>query len=287
MSDYTPELPPLAAYGPATSTTPRSPTVTAATATRGTATGRRPPAAGPPRTSTPKQRPRRSAPPPRPAPPSTWSTPPTSTGMATSNIRHAIRTIHARGEPVDQVTVAHELGGPRRRRRPAALTSLIAATPGTRNADRYARIISDMALLRRITAVANEIATQAYELPDDPGARRHRRRSPPAPHLHPVRRRRPRLIAGDRFILDTPPGVPAIWGDDTGNVPGPKAKASSSSARPASANHPRRPTPSSAPRPPPRPPRLPHPPHRRPRPLPRLRPAPTDRPRPQPAHRPH
>lgn len=136
------------------------------------------------------------------------------------HIWHAIRTIHARGEPVDQVTVAHELGGLLDAvGGPAALTSLIAATPGTRNADRYARIITDMALLRRITAVANEIATQAYQLPDDPRALA----DTAAEALQLLTSTQlaaadPRLIAGDRFILDTPPGVPAIWGDDTGNV---------------------------------------------------------------------
>src|ERR1700756_3906148 len=82
----------------------------------------------------------------------------------------AICTLYARGEPVDPVTVAEELrradlhdlvGGL------PALLSLEARTPATSNAARYARILEDHALLRRLIGVAGEIAEIGYDLPDD------------------------------------------------------------------------------------------------------------------------
>jgi len=49
----------------------------------------------------------------------------------------------------------------------AALATLQADTPATTNASRYARIIEEHALLRRLIAVAGEIAEMGYGLPDD------------------------------------------------------------------------------------------------------------------------
>ena len=84
---------------------------------------------------------------------------------ANGHIWAAIAALHNRNEPVDTITVAHELGGLLDAvGGPATLTSLIAATAGTRNADRYARIVTDMALLRRITRVAGEITEAPISL---------------------------------------------------------------------------------------------------------------------------
>ena len=75
-----------------------------------------------------------------------------------------------RGEPADPVTVADELrraglidhiGGA------ATLLSLQGNTPATSNAGRYAKIIEDHALLRRMIGVAGEIAELSYDLPED------------------------------------------------------------------------------------------------------------------------
>ena len=86
------------------------------------------------------------------------------------HIYEAISTIYERGEPPDAVTVAEELrrdgllepiGGT------ATLVNLQAATPATTNAARYARIVEEHALLRRLIGVAGEIAELGYELPDD------------------------------------------------------------------------------------------------------------------------
>ena len=41
------------------------------------------------------------------------------------------------------------------------------ATPATSNAGRYAKIIEEHALLRRLIRVAGEIAEMGYDLPDD------------------------------------------------------------------------------------------------------------------------
>jgi replicative DNA helicase len=82
----------------------------------------------------------------------------------------AITTLYSRGEPSDPVTVADELsragllepiGGL------PALISLQADTPATTNAARYARIVEEHALLRRLIAVAGEIAEMGYSVPED------------------------------------------------------------------------------------------------------------------------
>ena len=89
---------------------------------------------------------------------------------AHGHVFDAITSLYAQGEPVDPVTVADELhrsglldlvGGP------SGLISLQAATPSTSNAARYARIVSDHALLRRLIGVAGEIADLGYDVPED------------------------------------------------------------------------------------------------------------------------
>ncbi|MGH9182530.1 MAG: replicative DNA helicase [Acidimicrobiales bacterium] len=89
---------------------------------------------------------------------------------AHAHIFDAVSSLYAAGEPADPVTVADEL-----RRRglidavggPAVLVTIQARTPATSNAARYARIISEHALLRRLISVAGEIAELGYSLPDN------------------------------------------------------------------------------------------------------------------------
>lgn len=82
----------------------------------------------------------------------------------------AVTALTAAGEPADPVTVAEELrranlldaiGGP------ATLVTLQANTPAVSNAHRYAKIIEEHALLRRLIGVAGEIAEIGYDLPED------------------------------------------------------------------------------------------------------------------------
>ena len=89
---------------------------------------------------------------------------------AHGHVYDAIRSLYAQGEPVDPVTVADELrraglldaiGGP------ATLISLQASTPATSNAGRYARIVEEHSLLRRLIGVAGEIAEIGYDVPED------------------------------------------------------------------------------------------------------------------------
>jgi replicative DNA helicase len=89
---------------------------------------------------------------------------------AHGHVYDAVSTLTARGEPVDPVTVADELrradlldaiGGS------STLLSLQANTPATSNAARYATIVEEHALLRRLIGVAGEIAELGYGLPDD------------------------------------------------------------------------------------------------------------------------
>src|SRR6478672_3754298 len=89
---------------------------------------------------------------------------------AHGHVYEAVTSLSARGEPVDPVTVAEELrrhdlldaiGGA------ATLIRLQAATPATTSAGRYARIVEEHALLRRLIGVAGEIAELGYSVPDD------------------------------------------------------------------------------------------------------------------------
>jgi replicative DNA helicase len=89
---------------------------------------------------------------------------------AHGHIFDAICSLYAQGEPSDPVTVADELkradlleaaGGT------GNLIGLQANTPAIANAARYARIVQEHALLRRLISVAGEIAEMGYSLPDD------------------------------------------------------------------------------------------------------------------------
>jgi replicative DNA helicase len=87
-----------------------------------------------------------------------------------AQIFDAITDLYGRGEPVDVVTVAEQLrragtlddiGGT------PALVSLQSNTPAISSAGRYATIVEEHALLRRLIGVSQEISELAYGLPDD------------------------------------------------------------------------------------------------------------------------
>jgi replicative DNA helicase len=89
---------------------------------------------------------------------------------AHAHVFDAVTCLFARGEPADPVTVADELrraglldavGGP------AVLIDLQANTPASSNAARYARIVEEFALLRRLIGVAGEIAELGYTVTND------------------------------------------------------------------------------------------------------------------------
>lgn len=89
------------------------------------------------------------------------------------HIYEAITALHARAEAADPVTVAETLsrsghleaiGGA------ATLISLQACTPAIGNAGRYARIVEELALLRRLIAVGGDIAELGYSTPTDVAA---------------------------------------------------------------------------------------------------------------------
>ena len=85
------------------------------------------------------------------------------------HIHEAIMALYGQGEPVDPVTIAEELraelldavGGR------AALLRIQAATPASANAGHYARIVQQLALLRRLIGVAGDIAEIGYDTPED------------------------------------------------------------------------------------------------------------------------
>jgi replicative DNA helicase len=85
---------------------------------------------------------------------------------AHSHIFEAVLSLYGQGEPVDPVTVADELrraelldqlGGRQ------ALLRLQAQTPASANASHYAHIVNELALLRRLIAVAGEISEMGYD----------------------------------------------------------------------------------------------------------------------------
>lgn len=89
---------------------------------------------------------------------------------AHGHIFHAVMTLYTAGTSVDPVTVADELrrhdlldaaGGE------AELVLAMNRTPASSSAPHYARIIAEMAALRRIMALASEIGKTAQAIPSD------------------------------------------------------------------------------------------------------------------------
>ena len=89
---------------------------------------------------------------------------------AHGHVYDAVHTLYASGQPADSVTVSDELrraglldaiGGP------AVLAQIMSSTPATTNAGRYARIVEEYALLRRLIGVAGEISELGYSVPED------------------------------------------------------------------------------------------------------------------------
>src|ERR1700683_1103661 len=86
------------------------------------------------------------------------------------HIFSAVTSLFSQGEPADWVTVTEEL-----RRRglletigdPSVFVSLQANTPSIGNAEYYARIVEELALLRRLVSVAGEITELGYSLAED------------------------------------------------------------------------------------------------------------------------
>jgi replicative DNA helicase len=85
---------------------------------------------------------------------------------AHTHVFEAVLSLYGQGEPVDPVTVAEELrradllealGGRQ------ALLRLQAATPASANATHYAKIVNELALLRRLIGVAGDIAEMGYD----------------------------------------------------------------------------------------------------------------------------
>lgn len=86
------------------------------------------------------------------------------------HIFDAICALYGRGEPADWVTVTEEL----RRRElletigdPSVFVSLQANTPSPGNAEYYARIVEEHAILRRLVAVAGEITELGFSMPTE------------------------------------------------------------------------------------------------------------------------
>jgi len=89
---------------------------------------------------------------------------------AHQHIFDAIAALYSSGDPADPVTVAEELDRAGLLAESGGLENLVdlqATTPATSNASRYARIIEERALLRRLIGVAGEIAEVGYSLPED------------------------------------------------------------------------------------------------------------------------
>ncbi|MEM7285019.1 MAG: replicative DNA helicase [Actinomycetota bacterium] len=89
---------------------------------------------------------------------------------AHQHVFEAITSLYSVGEPADTVTVSAELeragllqgigGG-------GALVSYLTGTPAATNATKYAKIVHELALLRRLIHVGTDIAEVGYSQPDD------------------------------------------------------------------------------------------------------------------------
>ncbi|MEM9035258.1 MAG: replicative DNA helicase [Actinomycetota bacterium] len=82
----------------------------------------------------------------------------------------AMQALYLAGSPIDPVTVADELGRLGTLDQVGgveALMRLQELTPATSNASRYAGIVEEHALLRRLIAVSGEIAEMSYDVPAD------------------------------------------------------------------------------------------------------------------------
>src|SRR4051794_4487501 len=86
------------------------------------------------------------------------------------HIFKAILALYAKGEPVDAITVVDELdragtlevaGGPER------IHELAALVPAASNAPHYARIVSEMAVLRGLIRAGNDIARLGFDRPGE------------------------------------------------------------------------------------------------------------------------
>lgn len=89
---------------------------------------------------------------------------------AHQNIFDAISALYSQGHPADPVTVAEELERAQLLEMVGGLQTLVDlqnSTPATSNAARYASIIEERALLRRLIGAAGEIVELGYSLPDD------------------------------------------------------------------------------------------------------------------------
>jgi replicative DNA helicase len=89
---------------------------------------------------------------------------------AHTHVYEAVMSLYSQGEPVDPITVSEELrradlldamGGK------AALLRIQALTPASANAAHYAKIVGELALLRRLISVAGDIAEMGYDQSDD------------------------------------------------------------------------------------------------------------------------
>ena len=97
---------------------------------------------------------------PRSAPSPRSSRPPTSTASRTASIYRAALALYGKGEPVDAITLANELDERSELERvggTAKIAELAAVVPATSNAEHYARIVKEMATLRGLVRVGQEI----------------------------------------------------------------------------------------------------------------------------------
>jgi replicative DNA helicase len=90
---------------------------------------------------------------------------------AHQRIFESVIGVYGRGEPVDAITVVEEL----KRRQllqevggPLYVYNLVELVPTPASAAHYARIVSELALLRRLIEAAGRIMANAYAVPEDP-----------------------------------------------------------------------------------------------------------------------
>ncbi len=135
------------------------------------------------------------------------------------DVFEAITKLHAQVEPADPVTVADEMsraGATGDLSKPRALVSLQVHCPASSSAGRYAHIVLGHAQMRRLHAVAGQIADLAGGRPEDPAQaieQAARLVSQVAPKTTTGSQRSRRVRPGGDAILDNGAELVALWGE--------------------------------------------------------------------------
>ncbi len=145
---------------------------------------------------------------------------------AHETIAEAILALHLTGEPADTITVADWLSERKALARvggQAYLHQLVQGVPTSANADHYAEIVAEHAMMRRVGDVGTRIVTDVRERLAGPGDILAKARADLDDVAESVTRTEP-SVAQDVYAaieaLESDPGIPTPWADLTAALGG-------------------------------------------------------------------